>query len=108
MALGVADLLREGHGIFRRRQSRQAVLAKRVEVVDGVPRQVSEPLLLALLAVALHAQTDGEIGADVEVVPALADRLDRLLHEDRVVGRARPRPWGSGARSPRGGGGDGR
>src|SRR5262249_58127784 len=90
MALGIADLAGEGYRVVRGRQARQPALAKRVEVVDDAGRQLAQPLFLGLVVVAGDPETPRQLGADVEVVAALAHRLDRLLHEDRVVARARP------------------
>src|SRR5262249_59850591 len=91
MPLRVSYLASEGDGVLGRRQPRQPTFPERLEVVDRITRELTEPLLFAVVAVAREAQTRGEIGADVEVVAAFPDRLDRLLHEDRVVAGARPR-----------------
>ena len=56
-----------------------------------VARDLAQPLVLGLVVVAREAEPARQVGADVEIVPALAHRLDRLLHEDRVVAGARPR-----------------
>ncbi len=90
MALGVADLAREGDGVLGRGQARQAALAERVEIVDHVAGQFAQPLLLGLVVVAGDPEPVRQFGADVEIVPALTHRLDGLFHEDRVVARARP------------------
>ena len=91
MPVRVADLLGEGHRVIGGGQPRQALRPERLVVVDGVLGQLAQPLVFGLVVVALDAQALGQGRADVEIVPALADRRDRLLHEDRVVAGARPR-----------------
>src|SRR5262249_31207665 len=87
---GGAGFSRERDGIVRDGKAREAPGAERLEVIDRVARQLTQPLLLALVAVIVDAEPPRQLRADVEVVAALRDRRDRLLHIDDVVAGARP------------------
>src|SRR6266536_1750445 len=91
MALGIADLAREGDSVLGRGKPGEAVRAEGVEVVDRAGGELAQPRVLGLVVVARDAEAGGEVRADVEVVATLARRLDRLVHEEDVVAAAVPR-----------------
>lgn len=62
----------------------------RLEVVDGVLREVAQPLLLGHVVVVADAQSGRELGEDRAVVAAFVHRLDGLLHVDRIVAGGGP------------------
>ena len=91
MARGIADLPGKRHRVVGHRQTREPALAEGVEVVDRVARELAQPLLFRAIGVVVDTQAPRELGADVEVVAALADRRNRLAHEDHVMAGAGPR-----------------
>ena len=90
MVLRVADLLCVGDRILGHGKTRDPVLLEGVEIVDPVPREVSQPRLFGLIVVAVYPDAQRQVGEDVDVVAAVIHRLDRLLHVNRVVSRAGP------------------
>lgn len=68
MVLGIANLHVEGHGVLRRGEAGDTVLAEGLEVVDGVPGQLAQPLIPGPVVVVLDVQPLGQFGDDRAVV----------------------------------------
>ena len=60
----------EGHRVLRRSEAGDARFFEGLEVVDGVLREVTQPLFLGLVVVVVDAQPLGQLGEDRAVVAA--------------------------------------
>src|SRR6185437_5863499 len=90
-AIRIPDFLGKGDRILGGREPGDTLFHERLKVIDGVSGQVLEPIQFLTIVIAFDSQAMGQFGEDVDVIPTLVHRLDRLAHEYRIVTGPCPR-----------------